>query len=258
VNQVRALPGLAAQLCVGIAQRCRGRVGAAALGRRARPRLGQRQLRARSRGNVTVAVVRCRRLRANVLLAGLNRGQAAAQAGQRSVGLDVKPVDRQVRAIDQAVLAAQRHRPQEQPLKQRRVDEPPRLGMADRLVHRQPLAESVAQKPPDVDAHRRDSQQLAHRVDALQRADQHQLDQHDRIDRRATDIQRVIPRRLRPHELPIHDRVQSPKPVIDRHKLVKTHHLDLQRRRLPLRHTHSHARKVLKPAGQTKPFWTGP
>jgi hypothetical protein len=32
--------------------------------------------------------------------------------------LDIKPVDRQVRAVDQTVIATQRHRPQKQPLRQ--------------------------------------------------------------------------------------------------------------------------------------------
>src|SRR3954453_19300438 len=61
-------------------------------------------------------------------------------------------------------------------------------------MHRQPLAEPVTQETANVDAHRGPPQPLAHRVDPLQRADQHQLDQHDRIDRRTPHLDGVIRR----------------------------------------------------------------
>src|SRR3954470_13869572 len=142
-------------------------------------------------------------------------------SGQRGVGLNVKAVDRQMRTVDQTVLPAQRHAAQEQPLKQPGVHEPSRVGVADRLMHRQPLAEPVTKKATDVDAQRSDPQQLAHRVDPLQCADQHQLDQHDRIDRRAPHIRRVVRRRLCAHEPPIDQLVQPPQPIIGRHELIQ-------------------------------------
>ena len=71
-----------------------------------------------------------RRSRGNVAAVVFDRRQAGAQAGQRGVGLDMKAIDGQVRAVDQAVLPAQRDRPQEQPLKQLGVDEPPGLRVA--------------------------------------------------------------------------------------------------------------------------------
>jgi hypothetical protein len=266
IDQVWALTGLAAQLGVRIGQRRRCRIGAAALGCRPRPRLGQQQLRTleRVRGNVASAPVAgrprfrgsARRSRRNVAV--LDGRKAGAQAGQRSVGLDIKPIDRQVRAIDHAVLATQRHQPQKQPLEQLGVDESPRLGVTDRLIHRQSLHQPVAKETADIDPHPSHPQQLTHRVDPLKHTDQHQLDQHDRIDRRAPNSQRIAGRRLGAHKPPIDQRIQPPQPITDRHQLVHTDHLDLKRRRLPLRRTHSHPRKGHKPSGQTRPFWTGP
>jgi hypothetical protein len=143
---------------------------------------------------VSVVVAVDRRFRGSAII--IDERKTGAQAGQRRISLDMKLVDGQVRAVDQPVLPAERHRPQEQPLEQLGVDEPPRLGVADRLVHRQPLREPVAKEAADVHAHRGDPQQLSHRADPLQRADQHQPDQHDRIDRRTPHISGVVRNRL--------------------------------------------------------------
>jgi hypothetical protein len=260
MHQMRALTGLVTQRRVGIAERRRRRVGAAAPGRRPRPRLGKRQLRpigGRSRGNVAALPFTDLLARRPILLSCRHDLKARAQARKRRVGLDVEPVDRQVRPVDQAVLATQRDRPQEQPLEQLRIDEPPRLGVTDRLMHRQALAEPIAQEAADVHAQRGDTQKLAHRPDPLKRADQHQLHQHDRIDRRAPHIDRVIPRRLSAHEPPIDRRIKPPQPIIDSNQLVQTHHLDLQRRRLSLHRSHSHPARVLNPPDRPT-IWTGP
>src|SRR5712691_8190042 len=177
VDKVRPLTRFPAQLRVGIGARDRARVRAAALRGRTRTRLGQRKLRRR----------RCFRPLAlgRLLLARLvaDDREARPQAGERSVRLGVEAVDREMRALDQTMLATKSERAQEEALEQLPVDETTRLRMRERLVHGQTLVEAVAEEPPEIETQARDTAQLARRANPLESGRHHQLDEHDRIDR---------------------------------------------------------------------------
>jgi hypothetical protein len=152
----------------------------------------------------------------------------------------VEPVDRQVRALDQPVLLAQLERAQEQPLEQRRVDETASMSVRKRLVHRQPLDEAEAEEAAQVQPHPRLPQQLPHRADPFERTHDHQLHQHDRVDRRPTDVGGVVRRGNLPHEPPVDQPVEPAITVVLSNQLVQADHLHLQRRRLPLQLPHRH------------------
>jgi hypothetical protein len=184
----------------------------------------------------------------------------------------VEAVERQVRAVEQVVLAAERQRAQKQPLEQPPVDEAARLGVRKRLMRGQPLAEAVTDEAAQVEPQRRHPQQLPDRADPLERGRDHQLHQHDRIDRRTPDILGVIGRRRRAHERPIDQLVETAVAVVGRHQLVQADQLDLQRRRPILdsadRHPKPPAFRVLsrlripvRPDGRSPlgaAFWTSP
>ena len=99
MDQMRALPGLVAQLAVGVGPRNRGRVGRCALRRRPGPRLGQRQRRPRL-GPPTLAVT----VAVAVVVAGLDHREFGAKTLQRGVSLDVCGVDQQPLPADQPRL----------------------------------------------------------------------------------------------------------------------------------------------------------
>ena len=232
---MRPLARFAAQLRVRVGARDRRLIRASPLRRPTRARLGERELgRPRQRRRLCLG---------RLLLARLvdsDKREARAQAGKRRVRLGVEAVDRQVRALDQTVLLAELERAQEQPLEQRPVDEAARLGVRERLVDGQPLVEAVAEEAAQIEAQTRDPAQLARRADPLQRGSDHQLDQHDRVDRRAADIIRVVPAGRLAHERPVDQTIELPVPAVLRHQLVEADHRHLQSRLLPLHRPHRH------------------
>ena len=154
----------------------------------------------------------------------------------------MKGIDGEVGAVEQLVLGAERDAAQKQALEQLAIDKAARVCLGDRLMGGQALTEPVAEKAAQVEAQRRHPQQLTHRPDPLQRARQHQLHQHDRVDRGAAKRVRVVrPRRLT-HEAPVDDRVDQPIQVVIRNKLIKTGDLDLPRRLLTPRRPQRHPR----------------
>jgi hypothetical protein len=202
VDQVRALPGLALQPGIRVAARNDKLVAGLAFRRRPRPRLRQPQLRPLALGSR-------RGLRLQARFAG-QRFEAGAQAPQRRVRLGVEAIDREMAALDQPMLLAQRNRVQEEPLEHLAVGEPLRLRLRDRLVRRQPLAQPIAEKEAQIKTKISNPQQLPHRTDPLQRPGDHQLQQHRRVDRRpANGIAVVRPRRLT-DETPVADDLIDP------------------------------------------------
>src|SRR5207244_12943151 len=131
--------------------------------------------------------------------------EASAQAPERRVRLGMEAVDREMAALDQPVLLAQGDRVQKEALEHAAVGEALRLRLRDRLVRRQPLAQSVTEKQAQIEAEIRYPQQLTHRADPLQPPDDHQLQQHRRIDRRTADPIAVVRTRRRSHETPVTD-----------------------------------------------------
>jgi len=160
--------------------------------------------------------------------------------GKRRVRLGVETIDRQVRALDQTVLLAEIERAQEQALEQGPVDEAARLGVRERLMDGQPLVKAVAQEAAQIETQTRDPAQLAGRPDPLQRSSDHQLDQHDRVDRRTADIVRVVPAGRLAHKRPINQTIELPVPAVLRHQLVQADHRHLQGRLLPPHRPHRH------------------
>jgi hypothetical protein len=90
----------------------------------------------------------------------------------------------------------------------------------------------------------------------VQRADQHQLDQHNRIDRRPAQLGRVVRRRLDPHELPIATTASNRRSRSSA-ATSSSKQTDLQRRRLPLRRTHRHRGRLLNRPDRAT-IWTRP
>ena len=174
---------------------------------------------------------------------GFRRGsehQARAQARKRRVRLGVEAIDRDVRALDQAVLLAQLERAQKEALEQRRIDEAAAVGVRERLVDGQPLGEAVAEEAAQIQAHARLAQQLPRRADPLERTGDHQLDEHDRVDRGSANLLGVVRGGELAHERPVDEAVELPVAVVLSDELIETHHLHLQRRRLPLDRAHRH------------------
>lgn len=105
VHEMRTLPRLAAQLRVRIGARDSSPIRASPARRRARARLGQRQLRrlTQPRGLFTARTIlhTCRRR---------SQGQARAQALERRVRLGVETVDREMGGVEEIVLGAKSDR----------------------------------------------------------------------------------------------------------------------------------------------------
>jgi len=107
-------------------------------------------------------------------------------------------------------------------------------------VHGQPLAEAVAEEAPEVEAHARLAQELPGRADPLERARHHQLDEHDRVDRGATELLGVVGAGDLAHEAPVDQAVERAVAVILGDELVQADHLHLQGRRLSFHRAHRH------------------
>ena len=225
---MRPLARFAAQLRIRIGARDRCLIRAPALRRRPRARLGEREL-GRPLGRLLLA-----------RLLDSDQREARAQAGKRRVRLGVEAVDRQVRALDQTVLLAEIQRAQKQALEQRPIDEAARLGVRERLVNGQPLVEAEPQEAAQIKAQTRDPAELTRRADPLQRGSDHQLDQHDRVDRRATDNVRVVRAGRLARERPVDQTIELPVPALLRHQLVQADHRHLQGRLLPPHRPHRH------------------
>jgi hypothetical protein len=179
----------------------------------------------------------------------------------------MEAVHREVRALQEAVLGAEGHRTGKEALEEITVDEAHGVGVGERLVSGQPLGEAVAQEAAQVEAQSGHPQKLAHGADALQRPGDHELDEHDGVDRGAADALGVVGRRQLAHEAPVDEAIEPPVAVVFGHELIEADHLHLPGRLLAPLLTHGHdpppVTRCNRPltvlhARAAIPFWTGP
>ena len=144
------------------------------------------------------------RLGLGLTIVVLDHGELCAQALERGIGLDVGGVDDEAAAVEQSTLAAAGEHLGEQLLEHRAAGKAHAVGVAERRVMGQALREPIAEKAPDREVALSHPQGLAHRAKALDRRDQEQLDQDDRIDRGPALIA-VEGRRRGAHRLPLQE-----------------------------------------------------
>src|SRR5665811_1701321 len=142
---------------------------------------------------------------------------------------------------DRALLGAERHAAREEALEEVAAGEAQGVGVGDRLVGGQALGKAVAEKAPQIEAQGGEAQQLAHRAAAFEGPGQHQLEQHDRVERGAADLAGVERRRRLAHEAPVDELIEAPVEIVLADQLVEADHLDLEGFPLASLGAHRHA-----------------
>ena len=147
------------------------------------------------------------------MVVALDHRELGAQARKRRIGLDVGGVDDEAAAAEQSVFAAAGEHLGEELLEHRAAGKAHAVGVAERGVVGQALREAVAEEAPDREVALGHPQGLAHRRETLDRRDQKQLDEHDRIDRGPTLIA-VEGCRRGAHRLPLDESLDPPVGIV--------------------------------------------
>ncbi|SAK60008.1 hypothetical protein AWB83_02208 [Caballeronia ptereochthonis] len=143
------------------------------------------------------------------------------------VGLQMRAVAVQHSAIDHAVPDCLAHDLVEDLLIHRRVDEASSAILRERRGVRHLIAQAKAGKPPIRHINLNLAHQLALTAHPEQVADEQQLEQHHRIERRSAVVRAVKMRNLLADEFEIHRRVDLAQQMVLRHKHLERHHLEL-------------------------------